>query len=293
MKALDLYINTKRSENTKKFYRIYLTELFKFKNIETIEDFKKLNVDDFYEWRNYLLEKGLSENSIRPKLSAVSKFYDYLIGKPELNINRNIILASDLLKTTKKIVNPEHTSWLDEKESDSLLKHCHNQRELAICAIILNTGIRISELINLKLDKLIFDKDQNGNDVATIVMTRKGGKIQKIYFNHFVTRCIKKYLEIRKETDNKNLFVSNTGNKMSTQSIDRTLKKITNKAGIKKSISAHSLRRTAATNMYNAGYKIDEIQEVLGHSNVATTQLYIKGSQDKAYNVLSSYSVKI
>ena len=288
MKELDLYINTKRSENTKKFYRIYLTELFKFKNIETIEDFKKLNVDDFYEWRNCL-----SENSIRPKLSAVSKFYDYLIGKPELNINRNIILASDLLKTTKKIVNPEHTSWLDEKESDSLLKHCHNQRELAICAIILNTGIRISELINLKLDKLIFDKDQNGNDIATIVMTRKGGKIQKIYFNHFVTRCIKKYLEIRKETDNKNLFVSNTGNKMSTQSIDRTLKKITNKAGIKKSISAHSLRRTAATNMYNAGYKIDEIQEVLGHSNVATTQLYIKGSQDKAYNVLSSYSVKI
>lgn len=289
---LKRFVNTKRSEGTKDRYRFYLEELFQFKNIKTIEDFRKLEIDDYYEWKNYLLNKGIVENSIRPRLSAVSSFYEFLMQRPQYNITRNIMGESDLYKTTKKIVNPNHTTWLNEEETRDFLLQCKNKRELAICAIFLNTGIRISELINLKLDTFNLFKDENGEEVSTIIATRKGGKIQEIYFNSFVTKCIVDYIKkCRKETDLDYLFVSNTGNKMSIQSIDTTIKKLKNRAGISKPISAHSLRRSAATNMYNHGFSIDEIQDVLGHSNPGTTQIYLKEIQDKSRNVFRNYKV--
>lgn len=286
------FINTKRSEGTKERYESNLKELFDFKKIKTVEDFKKLTIDDYYDWKNYLLEKGLTENSIRPRLSAVSSFYEFLKQRKNYGVTENIMAESDLYKTTKKIVNPKHTTWLTEEETKQFLLQCRNRRELAICAVFLNTGIRVSELTSLTLDTLTLFKDENGEEVSTIIATRKGGKIQELYFNSFVTKCIKNYIDkSRKETDSNYLFVSNAGNKMSTQSIDRTIKKLKNRAGITRPISAHSLRRSAATNMYNHGFGIDEIQDVLGHSNPSTTQIYLKEIQDKSRNVFRNYKV--
>ena len=288
---LNSFINTKRSKGTRERYEGNLEELFKFKSITTIDDFRKLNLDDYYEWKNYLLSNGVAENSIRPKLSAISSFYTFLLSKPELNFNKNIIATSDLFKTTKKIVNPQHTTYLTEDEIQDFLRECKTPREKAFCAIFLNTGIRVSELINLTLDTFTIFKDENKEEVSTIIVTRKGGKMQEIYFNSFVTKCIKQYLKNRASTKLNYLFVSNTGNKMSTQSIDATIKKIKNKAGITKPISAHSLRRTAATDMYKHGFQIEEIQDVLGHSNPGTTQIYLKELQNKSRNVFRNYKV--
>ena len=293
MKELELFLNTKRAKNTRKAYGNHIQELFNIKNVETLEDFKKLNIDDYYEWKNYLLDNGKTENSIRPKLSAISQFYAFLMKKPELGVHRNIIIESGLYENTKGIVNPEHTTWLTQEEIIRFLKACKSPRELAICATFLNTGMRVSELINLEYEKLNMFKDENGEMVSTIVAVRKGGKIQEFYFNSFVTKCLEKYLEIRKETKCKNLFISNGGNAMTTQSIDRTIRKIKNKAGITKAISAHSLRRSAATNMYSSGFRIDEIQDVLGHSSPSTTQIYLKGLEDRAKNVFKNYTVGI
>lgn len=288
---LNNFINTKRSDGTRKRYKDNIKELFEFKSITTLDDFKKLNIDDYYEWKNYLLDTGISENSIRPKLSAVSSFYTFLLSKSELDFNKNIIASSDLFKTTKKIVNPQHTTYLTEDEIIDFLRECKTPREKAFCSIFLNTGIRISELINLTLDTFTVFKDENNEEVSTIIVTRKGGKMQEIYFNSFVTKCIKQYLKTRTSTKLNYLFVSNTGKKMSAQSIDTTIKKIKNKAGITKPISAHSLRRTAATDMYKHGFQIEEIQDVLGHSNPGTTQIYLKELQNKSRNVFRNYKV--
>lgn len=289
---LEHFINTKRSEGTKERYKSNLEELFSYKDIKTIDDFKKLNIDDYYDWKNYLLKNNISENSIRPRLSAVSSFYEFLIQRKSYGVTENVMAESDLYKTTKKIVNPEHTTWLTEEETRDFLMQCRNKRELAICAIFLNTGIRVSELINLTLDTFTLFNDEKGEEVSTIIATRKGGKIQEIYFNSFVTKCIKDYVsKDRKPTELNYLFVSNTGKKMSTQSIDTTIKKLKNRAGITRPISAHSLRRSAATNMYNHGFGIDEIQDVLGHSNPGTTQIYLKEIQDKSRNVFRNYKV--
>lgn len=289
MKELNLFLNTKRSINTRKSYESHLNELFDYKSIKNIEDFKKLTADDYYEWKNYLLDKGVSENSIRPKLSAISKFYEFLMDREEFNVNLNIIKKSKIYDTTKKIVNPSHTTWLNDKEMELFFKTCKTKRELAICSVLFNTGLRVSELINLQLDKFIRFVDGNNEEVSSIIIVRKGGKMQNIRFNSAVTKYVVDYLEVRKPTKCKNIFVSNTGNPMSTQSIDRTLNKIASKAGINRRISAHSLRRSAATDMYNKGFTLEEVQDVLGHSSPETTQIYLKGMQDRAQNVFKNY----
>lgn len=290
---LKSFINTKRSISTKNCYERYLKELFSYKNIKTLDDFRNLEMDDYYDFKNYMLQQGLSENSIRPKLSAISNFYDFLIRREEYDITKNIIANSELFNNTKGIVNPQHTTWLDEVESRKFLSCCRGKRELAMCAIFLNTGIRVSELINLKKSTMNLFKDENGDDVSTIVVTRKGGKMQVIYFNPFVTKCVKEYLKVRKESNLDYLFVSNQGTKMTTQSIDRTIKKIKNRAGIERPISAHSLRRSAATNMYNSGFRVDEIQDVLGHNSPGTTQIYLKEIQDRSRKVFENYTIGV
>ena len=292
MKEVEKFLNTLRSEKTKQDYERYINDFCNFKNIKNIEDFKKMTIDDYYDWNNYLKkEKNNSENTIRPKLISINSFYDYLITNPIYNITDNPIKDSKIIGKNKAIINPERRSWLTYNERKEFMHCCKNKREIAIVSIFLNTALRVSELINLPYSEYTRFYNKNGELSSYAVLTRKGGKKQKIYFNPTVTKKIDDYLKIRKETEYDNLFVSNTGKPMSTQSIDRTIRKIAKKAGIQKRVSAHSLRRTAATDMYNNGYDLRTIQNVLGHSNPATTERYIREVTDNLEDVMMDYVV--
>lgn len=292
MKEIEKFINTLRSEKTKQDYKRYINDFCIFKNIKDIDDFKKMTIDDYYDWNNYLKqEKKNSENTIRPKLISINSFYDYLIANPAYNIFYNPIKESKIISKNKPIINPARRSWLTFEERARFMECCKNKRETAIISIFLNTALRVSELINLPYSEYTKFYNKNGELSSYVILTRKGGKRQKIYFNPTVTRKIDNYLKVRKDTKCDNLFVSNTGNPMSTQSIDRTIKKIAKKAGIKKDISAHSLRRTAATDMYNHGYDLSTIQSVLGHSNPGTTERYIREVNDNLEDIMMDYVV--
>lgn len=289
MKELEAFLNTIMSKGTRRTYGKNICLFLDYMKIDSLDEFKEMDADDYYNWRNYLLEdKNNTPNSIRAKLSAISSFYTYLMSNPKYNVNSNPILSGKLHQKTKGGADPSRTTWLTEDEANRFMSVCKNVREIAICAIFLNTGLRISEVINLELDKFeVFT--ENDKQLSQILITRKGGKKQWIEFNSFVTEKILNYLETRKETKCNKLFVSNKGNPMSIQSIDRTIHKLQNKAGINKNITAHSLRRTSATAMYNEGYDIKEIQGVLGHNNPGTTDIYLKGLENTANNVFKNF----
>lgn len=292
MKEVELFLNTIISKGTKRSYQKNIELFLEYANISTLEEFKKLDTDDFYNWRNYLLnEKNNTPNSIKAKLSAISSFYAYLMSNPKYGVTINPIISGQIHKKTKGGTDPSRTTWLTEEEANRFMDACKNLREKAMCAIFVNTGLRVSELINLELDKFqTIEKTPNTTE-STILITRKGGKKQWIYFNSFVTKTILEYLKVRKETKCNNLFVSNRGNPMSTQSIDRTIHKIQRKAGLNKNISAHSLRRTSATAMYNEGYDIKQIQGALGHNSSGTTDIYLKGLEDSAMGVFKNFII--
>lgn len=287
------WLNTIRSQNTKKVYKINLETFFEYKNIKTFDDFKKIDIDDYYQYINYLVEKkGNTENTIRPKLSAISSFYTYLLTNPKYGVNVNPILNARIHSNLRGNTSPERTTWLTEEEMTRFMQQCKNPREKALCSIFLNTGLRISEVINLKLEKYKTFRGEDSKEWSKILIKRKGGKLQMIEFNPYVTKQINEYLKVRKQTTCPNLFVSNTGKCMSTQSIDRTIHKLKDRAHISKNISAHSLRRSAATAMYRAGFDLKEIQSVLGHSSSGTTDIYLKGLENNANHVFHNFIVK-
>lgn len=292
MKELENFLNTIMTKGTKEAYKKNIELFLQYKNINNFEDFKKMSIDDYYDWRNYLTnDRNNVGNSIKPKLSALSSFYNYLMSDKKYGVKENPISISQIYNKTKSVVNPEHTTWLTTEEAGKFLSNCKNSRETAICAIFLNTGLRVSEVIGLEIDKYEKFTNEKNEECSRILVHRKGGKLQIVQFNPFVTSKIEKYLLTRKKTECKNLFVSNSGKPMSRQSIDRTIHKIQNKAGINKNISAHSLRRTAATSMYNSGYGIKEIQNVLGHSNSGTTDIYLKGLNGVNNNIYQNFVI--
>lgn len=293
MEEVKKFLNTINSEGTRKAYETSINAFLDYKKITNIDDFKTMTVDDYFEWRNYLMNVlGNTGNTVKPKLSAVSSFYDYLIGSQKYGINSNPIQIGAIHKKTKAQVNPENTTWLTKQEAVNFMSQCKTPRETAMCAVFLNTGLRVSEVINLELEKYERFPNSQGEICSHILVHRKGGKLQIVEFNPYVTEKIDNYLKVRKQTDCKNLFVSDCGNPMSKQSIDRTIHKIQRKAGITKEISAHSLRRTAATNMYKMGFGIKEIQDVLGHSSSGTTDIYLKGLDGSSNNVFRNFVIK-
>lgn len=293
IKEVENWLNTVRSQGTKKSYRTNIESFFEYKGIKTFEEFKRLDSDDYYKWIDYLInEKGNSENTVRPKISAISSFYAYLLANPKYDIRVNPIINAKIHSTVKSTTNPERTTWLTSKEIKAFMKQCRNPREKAICGIFLNTGLRVSEVIGLELNRYEHFINEENENCARILVRRKGGKLQIIEFNPYVTKLIDDYLLVRKETDCPNLFVSNNGNPMSIQSIDRTIHKLKNRANISKNVSAHSLRRSAATAMYGAGFDIKEIQSVLGHNSSGTTDIYLKGLDDKANHVFQNFVIK-
>ena len=293
MEEVRKFLNTINSEGTKKAYESSINAFLDYKNIKNIEEFKSMSVDDYFEWRNYLMiERGNTGNTVKPKLSAIGSFYDYLISSQKYGITSNPIQIGAIHKKTKSQVNPENTTWLTKQEAVNFMSQCKNPREIAMCSVFLNTGLRVSEVIGLELSKYEKFPNNKGEICSHVLVHRKGGKLQIVEFNPYVTEKIDNYLKVRKQTDCKNLFVSDCGNPMSRQSIDRTIHKIQKRAGIEKEISAHSLRRTAATNMYKMGFGIKEIQDVLGHSSSGTTDIYLKGLDGSANNIFRNFVIK-
>lgn len=283
MKELEDFILSRRSEKTRKDYRRYFIKMFEYFNIKNFEDFKKLELADYFKYSNYLRdEKNNSDSSIQTKILAFSSFYAYLNDSGIMNKN----YASPVLKRLKPTYNKKEGTYLESDEAEKIISVCKNPRERAIMTLFLNNGLRVGTLIGIEIS------NYKGNEIS---FRDKGGKIRKIQINDLTKTTIDSYLLYRQRTVERthtkftNLFLSDGGKPMATSSIDRTINKLAKKANIiNKKISAHSLRRTVATDMHNRGEDILTIKNVLGHAFISTTQLYIKDNQTDANRAINN-----
>lgn len=292
MKELELFISSLNSEKTKQNYKTWIEDFLNNLNIKNVEQLGELGVSDIVSWVNYLRNiKGNLDNSIKPKCQAVNSFYIFLMENPKYNINNNP--AMYVLKKLKPQKNPSKRTFLTLEEQQAFLGACKSKREIAMFTLFLNNGLRVSELIGLQLsDCYRMVIPETNKEGYFINIRRKGNKIQKMVLNKETFEAIKDYIDnARKETVYNNIFISDGGKPMATLSIDRTVKKIAKKAGINKNISAHSLRRSIATELYRQGVDINGIKDVLGHASISTTQIYIQNAEEHANKILNSYSI--
>jgi len=245
-----------------------------------IDFIKKIKITDVYEYFDYLatvrkkfhnsdlfLERGLSPSARARKVSSLRSFFKYLqkTGK----ITENIMAELEFPKTHSKL-----PRYLTYDESVKLLESIEGDfklRDFCIIMLFLNCGLRVSELTGINLNDI---KDE------TLRVLGKGGKERVVYLNEATQHAIETYLPERKKVkninakDEKALFISRQGNRISTSTVKWLVKKYCSYAGLDSKISVHKLRHTSATLMYKNGVDVKAVQEVLGHEHLNTTEIY-------------------
>ena len=225
------------------------------------------------------------------KVSALKSFYKYLYGMGMLKSNPASILSSPRIPK-KEIVR------LERQESNELLKEIANavdadtkykfyERDLTIITLLLGTGIRVSECVNLNMADIIWNK-------KALRIIRKGGNEQIVYYNDKIEHLLLSYidsiertepllkLDINPSANETALFVSHRGTRLSTRSIERIVKKHTQEAGIMdKRITPHKLRSTFGTNTYQQTGDVYLTADLLGHSGLEVVKRYAQIDEDR------------
>ncbi len=268
-----LLIDKKYSEDTIFSYKNDLEKFFNFfKNVSV----KNINKSDLRNYLKYLNESGLSEKSISHNISTLRSFYKFLVAEEYLD--DNLVMFIDLPKIPKNLPNV-----LSVEEVDQLLdievNDKYSARNKAMLELMYSSGLRISELINLKVVDVSLDE-------ALVRVFGKGSKDRIVPIGDCALNALKMYIfEYRKDLLKKQssdyLFLSSLGNKMSRQALFKIIKAIALEKNIKTEISPHTLRHSFATHMLNYGADLRSIQELLGHSDISTTQIYTHISKKK------------
>ena len=209
---------------------------------------------------------GIEPSARARKLSAIKSFYKYLTVRTK-QLTENPVADLEYPKLRKSL-----PKYLTFSQSSALLQAVSGQnqkRDYAILMLFLNCGIRRSELVGLNLSDVYEDR---------IRVLGKGNKERFVYFGSACRKAIDAYLPVRNKqvlSDNRALFGSRDSNRISVTAVHRLVKKALLQAGLDATqYSAHKLRHTAATMMLSGGVDVKTVQEVLGHENLNTTQIY-------------------
>lgn len=279
------------SENTMDNYQRDIRKFMDFLASEGVSDLRQA---DRYVVMGYVNKlrtqtingKQLSSRSVARNISSLRSFYRYL---SEMNIVETNPFVSIKISTPKNKL----PDYLFEDEIDTLMS-CFDlnddlgYRNRAIFETMYGCGLRVSEVVNLKISDIDF-----GNQVLRII--GKGSKARIVPFYQIINDLLKHYLkEIRPKyvgTEHEYVFVNRNGKKLTTRGVEYLLDRVVIENGLTFKIHPHTLRHSFATHLLDAGVDLRIVQELLGHSNLSTTQIYthittehLKEVYDKAFN---------
>lgn len=263
------------SDNTIKTYIQNVIYMVEYLNKDILDITNK-------DIRRYFIEidSEISDNTYKLKLSSITRFYDILLYYPT---------TEDLIKenptngiNTIRVKDVKKKIPLSKEESKLLIKFSKNQRDKAIIITLLNTGLRIHELINLTLDGYL---NREVNTKVKLEVNKGSHNDDYMRLDEETRIEIDKYLETR-DSESAYLFVSNHGNKMDRTCISRTIKTIARRSGefTEERISQlcnHLFRTTCATNMAEEEVPIEVIAKKLRHHSITTTMVYVKPSEER------------
>ena len=227
------------------------------------------NISDAYGFLNYV--QSINDNGANTrarKVSSLRAFYKYLTSKTNL-LQENPLKDLDTSSLKKSV-----PKYLTLEESVALLSVAdgpYRQRDYCILTLLLNCGMRLSELVGIRTERI---RDN------TLVLLGKGNKERLIYLNDACVSAIQAYLEVRQEPVKAQyktvLLLSKNGTPLSPRRVEQIVEENLKKAGLDgRGFSPHKLRHTAATLMYqHGGVDIRVLKEILGHANLATTEIY-------------------
>ena len=267
-----LLVERRYSKKTKKAYEEDLTDFLEFLCLSGDSNYLNIDYLDVRTYLGYLYDKEYSRNSISRKIASLRSFYQFLL-KNEV-IKENPFSYVHLKK--KQLLLPR---FFYEKEMDALFDSVMgstplDQRNQALLEILYATGIRVSECANLNCSSIDFS-------AGVILIHGKGNKDRYVPFGSFASDALENYLADGRKTllkkfhkDHSYVFVNHHGDPITPTGIEYVLNQLIKKSTLDSDIHPHMLRHTFATHLLNNGADMRTVQELLGHSNLSTTQIY-------------------
>ncbi len=281
------YLSVERglSNNTIISYREDLNSYLDFMTKQHIEALSRIAKNDVINFMLNQKDKGISANSIARRLAAIRMFHRFLARERILKSDPTNLIDSP--KLWKKIPDTLSLNEVEALIAQPDIRDKQGIRDKAILETLYATGMRVSEATNLKIENVNLD-------VGFLRCIGKGDKERVIPLGKKAIAALKRYLEVSRQHFLKNkqsefLFISRLGKKVSRQSLWKIIKKYAKLARIKKPIKPHILRHSFATHLLERGADLRSVQEMLGHSNISTTQIYTHINKDRLKTIHKMY----
>lgn len=271
------------SSKTIESYQREIEHFILFLKVEEITSYQEVSYRFLRGYLTVLHEQGLSKNSINHKLSAMRSFYTYMIKQKIVDDNPFLLIESQ--KTAKR--NPD---FLFPEEMLGLLDciPCDDElglRNKAMLELLYASGLRCSEVVHLKLTDIDYQRQ-------LLLIHGKGGKDRYVPFHDYAKEVLEDYLDnarssllIRANEEHSYVFVNAKGNMLTNRGVQDVVNRICKLYDPTKKIHPHTFRHSFATHLLNSGADIRTVQELLGHSNLSTTQIYTHITKDQLKQV--------
>ncbi|KPJ67191.1 recombinase XerD [candidate division WOR-1 bacterium DG_54_3] len=261
------------SENTAKSYKKDLDQFLSFTKIKTLKQIDRNLIKSFLE---HLYHEGFSVSSTERKLACLKSFFHYLVREGEMGTDptsdiklpkkaKRLPKALSIAETIRLISAPQ------EKNHISL-------RDAALLELLYATGMRASEAVGLNISDINLS-------VSFVRCFGKGSRERIVPVNQLTLQAIRKYLEEGRpkfpKKDKDALLVDKNGKRLTRQGLWLIIKKYVKRAGIKGKTSPHTLRHSFATHLLEKGADLRSVQEMLGHADISTTQIYTSVSRER------------
>tara|TARA_B100000470_G_scaffold45669_1_gene33487 strand:+ start:385 stop:1248 length:864 start_codon:yes stop_codon:yes gene_type:complete len=246
----------------------YINFLFNKESIQDLNSIRQIHIRNFIR---YLNDQNLSSASINRSFSSIRSYHKYLSGEEKISHNPTQLL--DPPKISKKLPKVLSIQDVDVIINSVKLEESMGYRDKAILETLYSAGLRVSELCALEMNNILFDS-------AMLRVVGKGNKERYVPLGSKAIKLINDYckyirsLLINKKKTDGNVFLSKNGKKLTRMTIFNIMKKWTQISGINKDISPHTFRHSFATHLLEGGADLRAIQEMLGHSDISTTQIY-------------------
>ena len=251
-------------------YRQDLTKFAGYLASSGIKDIRRATKRDLTKYIYFLKDAGLAPSTISRALAAMKVFYRFLVSEGILKENAAGSLESPrLLHSRPSVLDASEVTRIVEAPG---ARSAFGLRDKAALELMYATGMRVSEIVSLVTENLNLD-------VGFVRCVGKGGKERIIPVGRQAKFAIEKYLarmrpKLCANSQDRHLFLSRLGKKISRQSFWKMLKKYAKGVGIRKNISPHTLRHSFATHLLEGGADLRSVQEMLGHADISTTQIY-------------------
>jgi len=263
------------SQHTLANYRLDLKDFSKFCGELSLEKI------DYLLLRKYLAvlkEKNLGNRTVGRHLSALRSFFRFLCREGYLKTNPILMLSSPKLdKHLPSFMTEEEVAKLIESALPKDSRDELGLRNRAILETFYSSGLRISELVALSLDDIDF--------ISGIIKAKGKGKKERVVpVGDIALTALRKYLDQRKKQSSA-VFLNKNGKRISTRGVRDVVEKYLKSAGIQRGVSPHTFRHSFATHLLDRGADLRTVQELLGHANLSTTQIYTHLTTEKLKNV--------